>query len=338
MKRAVLAGGWDADLVDAPIPKPKADWVLIKVHAAPMCTEYKAFVTGKKMDYLGHEAVGEVVEVAQPGRVKEGDRVVAMPSHGCGKCNLCISGDYIHCENKLDFEKIHGTLEGSATMAQYHLKPDWLLMPIPEGVTYERASLACCALGPSFGALQAMGPNVFDTVMITGAGPIGLAAIVNARFRGARVISVESEPWRVDRAREMGAADVLDPADKDVVRKVREMTAGRGVDYALDCSGSIQAQRLCIDAVRRKGRIAFIGECDEDLCIRVSGDLIRKGVNVMGAWHYNLNHFWRVMKVVQESPIIDKLISHVFPMSHIQEAFEASASHETAKVILKPWE
>jgi threonine dehydrogenase-like Zn-dependent dehydrogenase len=341
MKKAVLLGGRKAGLVDVPDPQPKEDWALVKVHAAPMCAEYKSFVAGQKADFLGHEAAGEVAAIAQPGfssTVKVGDRVVVMPQYPCGKCPLCMAGEYIHCENTYDFAKFTGSREGSATMAQYLLKPSWLLPAIPDGVSYERASLACCALGPSFGAFEAMGLSAFDTVLITGLGSVGLGAIVNARFRGARVIGVESVPWRVSRAKQMGAECVINPADANAVNQIKNLADGRGVDCALDCSGNVQAERLCIDATRRKGKVAFVGECNNDLAIRVSPDLIRKGLTIIGSWHYNLNDFPRIMKVIQGSSLIDLLISHVMPMSKIQEAFELSASHETAKIILKPWE
>src|SRR5438067_5551328 len=88
MKKAVVLGSRKAELVEVPDPRPKEDWVVVKVHAAPMCAEYKAFVGSTAVDRLGHEAAGEVVAVAQPGRVKEGDRVVVMPLYACGKCAL----------------------------------------------------------------------------------------------------------------------------------------------------------------------------------------------------------------------------------------------------------
>jgi len=278
------------------------------------------------------------VAVAQPGRVRVGDRVVVMPQYPCGKCALCVAGDYIYCQDTHDFSAFIGTPEGSATMAQYLLKPDWLLPAIPAGVSYEHASLACCALGPSFGAFQAMNLSAFDTVLITGAGPVGLGAIVNARFRGARAIVVESVPYRVIRAKEMGAACVLDPEDGQIARQIKDLTGGKGVDCALDCSGSVKAERLCIEATRRKGKVAYVGECGDYLPVRVSPDLIRNGLTLIGSWHYNLNDFPLIMKVIQESPLIPLLISHIIPMSQIQKAFELSASHETAKIILKPWE
>ncbi len=183
MRKAVITGERQAGVVDAPDPQPVGNWAVVKVHAAPMCTEYKSYLQGDPVDFLGHEAAGEVVAVAQPGRVDVGDRVVVMPQAGCGVCALCLAGDFIHCEQSAEISRqIYTTGEGRATYAQYLLKPDWLLPKIPDGVSYEHASLACCGLGPSFGAMKAMGVNAFDTILITGAGPVGLGAIVECAF------------------------------------------------------------------------------------------------------------------------------------------------------------
>jgi len=338
MKKAVILGERKAAVVEAPDPQPQADWALVKVHAAPMCTEYKGFVAGTEAASLGHEAAGEVAAVAQPGPVQVGDRVVVMPLFPCGRCWLCLAGDYIHCQSNYDFAAFTGSPEGQGTMAQYVLKPGWLLLPIPDGVSYEHASLACCALGATIGAFEMMGVDAFDTMLIAGAGPVGLGAVVNARFRAARVIVVESHPWRARRAMQLGAEAVLDPGGEDLAAQIRELTHGRGVDRALDCSGVPQAQRLCIDATRRKGKVAFVGESSEAVAIKSSPDLIRKGLALYGSWHYNISLYPRVMQVIAESPLIDRLISHVLPMTDIQEAMELSASRECAKIILKPWD
>jgi len=338
MKKAVIFGKRRAGLVEVPGPRPKEDWVVVKVQTAPMCTEYKKFLTGQKTDYLGHEAAGEVVAVAQPGRVKEGDRVVVMPGYSCGRCPLCAAGEYVYCENKYDFAKFIGTLEGSATMAQYLLKPSWLLTPIPDGISYEHASLAICTLGPTFGAFDLMNVGPFDTVLITGAGPVGLGGIVNARFRGARVIVAEFHSWRVKKAKELGAEVVIDPRSDNCLEQIKALTGGLGVDKAVDCSGIVAAHRICIDATRRKGHVAFVGACSEETPITIWSDMIQKGLTLHGSWHYNLSRFPEIMKVIQHSPLIDQLISHIFPLSEIQEAFEISASHNCAKIILKPWE
>ncbi len=99
MKKAVIRGKQHVELVEAPEPQPKEDWALVKVMITPMCTEYKMYKSGHQSEFLGHEAVGEVVAVAQPGRVRVGDRVVVMPQYPCGECALCVAGDYIHCEH-----------------------------------------------------------------------------------------------------------------------------------------------------------------------------------------------------------------------------------------------
>ena len=339
MLKAIVAGERQAAVIDVPEPHPKENWAVVKVHVAPMCTEYKAFVAGSRSEYLGHEAAGEVVAVAQAGRVQVGDRVVVMPQYPCGRCWLCLAGDYIHCQHTVDVAAFTGSPEGRATMAQYVIKPDWLLVPIPDGMSYAHASLACCGLGATFGAFETLACNGFDTVLITGLGPVGLGAVINARYRGARVIGVEANPWRAQRAGELGAEVVLDPADEQIVEQIRDLTHGLGADQAVDCSGTVAAHRLCIDAVRRRGVVAFVGECSADTPLRVSPDMIRKGLTLFGSWHYNLKHAPKIMRMIGETgPQLDRLISHTFPLTQVQAAWEVQASGQCAKVLLKPWE
>jgi len=337
MEKAVITGLRHAGIVKVPMPEPKENWVLVKVHAVPMCTEYKAFVAGRAGAYLGHEAVGEVAAIAQPGPVKVGDRVVVQPQYPCGVCDLCVAGDYIHCRHVVDFEAFTGSREGSATYAQYLLKPDWLLSPIPDDLSYDLAGLALCGLGPSFGAFDAMGVDTFDTVLITGAGAVGLGAVINAAYRGARIIVVESIRYRAERAMALGAEVVIDPGDPDALEQLMALTGGVGADKALDCSGVPAAQRFCIDATRRKGQVAFIGECSDPVELRVSPDMIRKGLTIRGSWHYNLSLYPQIIQVIQRSPVIGQLISHTFPMREVQQALALSASHQCAKIILHPW-
>ena len=338
MKSVVILGERKAGLIDVPDPKAKEDWALVKIHYAPMCTESKHFKSGKNPAYLGHEAVGEVVEVAQPGHVKVGDRVAVMPQYPCGKCSYCLSGEYIFCENNYDYMEFTGLPYRESTYTQYILKPSWLLPKIPDNVSYERAAVYSCGIGISFGAFQAMNLNAFDTVLITGLGQIGLGAIINAKYRGARVIAVESQEYRVNLAKELGADYVINPNDKDAVKKIKDLCNGIGPDCAVDCSGTVAAHRLCIDAVRRKGQVAFIGECYDETTIRISPDMLRKGLKLIGSWFYNLNDFPNIMKVIENSPLVDKLITHIFPFSEIQKAFEVSATFDHAKILLKPWE
>ncbi|NLX37658.1 MAG: zinc-binding dehydrogenase [Chloroflexi bacterium] len=338
MKAVAITGVRQAELIDLPEPHARGHWVVVKVHTAPMCTEYKAWLAGAPTQNLGHEAVGEVVEVAQPGRLHVGDRVVVMPLYACGQCQLCLSGDFIHCQNGTSVEAFTGSPVGSSTYAQYLLKPDWMAPRIPEDMPYDLAGLALCALGPSFGAMDRMNVTALDTILITGLGPVGLGAVVNAAYRGARVIAMDSVPFRAAYARRLGAETVLDPNDTQALQAVLELTTGLGVDKALDCSGTVAAQRFCLDAVRRRGQVAFVGECNEPLELIVSPDLLRKGIAVLGSWHYNLNLYPQVLQVIRRSPVAAQLISHTFPLSQVQQALALSATHETAKIMLHPWE
>lgn len=336
MKRAAITGVRHAELLDTAIPEPKEDWVLVKVHAVPLCTEYKSWVKGT--EYHGHEAAGEVVKVAQPGKVKVGDRVVVMPGAPCGKCALCISGEYIHCENWYNHHEFTGLAHEGDTHVQYLVKQDWLLVPIPDGVSYEMGALACCGLGPTFGAMENMNVVTGETVLITGAGPVGLGGVINGKYRGTRVISVEALAYRQAKAKELGADLVLDPNDPEIHSKIMNFTDGLGVDASLETAGQVEAQRLCIDVTRRRGQVSLVGECADDLAITASRDFIRKGIALKGQWHYNLNGVFKIMKVIADYPMAEKLITHVMPMSQIQEALTISAAHECGKIMLQPWQ
>ncbi len=316
MKKAVILGERRAGLVEVPVPQPKEDWVLVQVCASALCTEYKSYLVGRELQLGGHEGVGEVAAVAQPGRVKVGDRVVILPQYPCGKCALCKSGDYVYCENNIDFEDYIGSKNGSGTFAQYILKPDWLLPPIPDGVSYVHATMAIDGIGASFGAFQAIDIGASDILLITGLGPVGLGAVVNACFRGTRVIGVEPVPWRRERALQMGAEVVFDPAEPDLLEKIRGLTEGTRRDLRFGLLGKIRNPNGSASMQSGgRGRVAFVGESNDELVIHVSPDMIRKGLTVVGSWLYNLGDYPKVMQVIQESPLIDLLVSHVLPMS-----------------------
>jgi L-iditol 2-dehydrogenase len=179
--------------------------------------------------------------------------------------------------------------------------------------------------------------DAFDTVLITGMGPVGLGGVINAVTRAARVLAVERFPYRAQLAKELGAEAVIDPESEDPLAQVLELTGGEGVDKAIDCSGAAAAQRLLIDATRRRGQVAFVGEGGE-LSLQVSQDLIRKGLTLHGSWHYNLADVPHVMQVIRRArPLLDRLITHRFPMEGVTDAFELQMAGECGKVLLDPW-
>lgn len=341
MKKAAVFGPRQGGVVDAPDPEAGENWVVVKIHTAPMCTEFKTYVAGKNTPYLGHEAAGEVVEVAQPCRVEVGDRVVVMPQTSCGQCQLCLKGEYIHCQDLATPPTQSGADEGRATMAQFMLNQDWLLVPIPDDLSFDHASMACCGLGPTFGAVQraALGPD--DTLLITGLGPVGLGGVINGTHRGARVIGVDTNKYRASKALELGAVDVIDPTDPDALQRALALTRdGRGVDHSIDCSGVVAAHRFCIDVTRRKGTVSFVGESgQDDTPIQVSTDMLRKGLSLHGSWHYNLADTPHILRVIAANAAkLDRLITHRFSLERVADAWEVQASGRCAKVLLKPWE
>lgn len=341
MKKIVISGERRAEVIDVPDPMPKENWVVIKIETAPMCTEYKSFLSGGPAANLGHEAAGEVVAIAQPGRVQVGDRVAVMPQTACGTCDLCLSGEYIHCQDSINFGEFFGTTDGAATYAQYVVKPDWLLVPIPDGVSYDHGAMACCGLGPTFGALERVHASASDTILITGLGPVGLGGVINATHYGATVIGVDSNQFRADLALALGATAVVNPTDDHALAQILAMTRdGRGVDHAVDCSGVVDAHRLAIDATRRHGTVSFVGESgSRETPLNISNDMIRKGLHLHGSWHYNRKDTSKLMHIIAENgPKLDKQISHRFTFDQIQEAFELQLTGKSAKVLLKPWQ
>ncbi|WP_436927478.1 zinc-dependent alcohol dehydrogenase [Halosimplex amylolyticum] len=336
MKKVEITGEREAAIVDVPEPEPVEDWVKVRVEAAPMCTEYHTWEAGHS-GLMGHEAAGEVAAVDQPSDVEVGDRVVVMPQTPCGTCELCRSGDYIYCENNHDYEEFTGQETGNETMSQYVLKQDWLLVPIPDGVSYTHAGMACCGLGPTYGANERMNVSGVDTVLISGAGPVGLGGVINTTHRGAQVIVSEPNEFRADLARELGADAVVNPLE-DGKEEIKALTDGAGVDKAIECTGLAPAQRFAIDALGRRGELTFVGEGGE-LEINVSNDMLRNGLDLHGQWHYNRGLAPGVMSVIQANE--DKLetfITHEFPMGDVNEAFELQSEQETGKVVLHPWE
>jgi threonine dehydrogenase-like Zn-dependent dehydrogenase len=336
MKVVVVTGEQSFRIEDQPTPRARGDLVVVKIHVAPMCTEFKAYKSGAMGHPFGHEAAGEVVEVAQPGAARVGDRVVVMPQYPCGRCALCLRGDYIHCQSSLKVKDILGSEWGTDTYAEYLVKQDWLLVPIPEGMSYEHASMACCGFGPTFGGMELTAVDAFDTVLVTGLGPVGLGAVINARYRGARVVGVESNRCRAELARALGAETVLDPVAEDIPRRAAELTGGRGVDAAIECSGVGAAAVSCIRSVRRRGRVALVGGSG-DFTLNGWGDVISKGLSLFGAWHWNLGHTSRIMKVIADSgALIDRMVTHRFPMSRVGEAWDLQLQGNCGKVLLYP--
>jgi L-iditol 2-dehydrogenase len=342
MKTVQIRGRGDCGLIDKPVPSIDRNYVLVKTQVAPMCNEYVAYkdlvyLERNRPDSLGHELAGEVVEAPPGASVRVGDRVVALCGFPCGQCEPCRRGYYSHCAGTEDPLEVCGSASGECGFAQYAIKPDWMLEPIPDGMSYEHASMACCGLGPTFGAMERTQVDAFSTVLITGLGAVGLGGVITAKFRGATVIGVVRTPYRAELARKLGCDIVLNPLDGNVLEQVRSVTGGSGVDVAIECSGQNEYQRLAIDAVKRLGSVAFLAEPGE-VTLNVDADLVQKGVSITGSLDINRADAGRLLAMIRAIPEqIDQFITHRLPLTRIADAFERQLAYECGKIVLYPW-
>lgn len=136
---------------------------------------------------------------------------------------------------------------------------------------------------------------------------------------------------------DIGVAAAIDPSAEGALKEVVDLAGGVGPDKAIDCSGVAAAQRLAIDATRRRGQVSFVGESGE-LPVKISQDLIRKGLTLHGVWHWNLCDTPRMMQTIAAAgAMLDKVITHTFPMSRVADAWELQMTHQCGKVLLYPW-
>jgi L-iditol 2-dehydrogenase len=335
VKVATITGRRSAAVVDRPEPHAVGDIVKVQVLVAPACTEWRHYRDGETKETLGHEAAGIVVDAAGSSRVREGERIVVMPQHGCGRCALCQAGDHIHCRDQRDVLAESGSETGTATYGQFVIKPDWLLLPVPDDVPLIQASLACCGLGPTFGAMERMQVDALDTVLVSGCGPVGLGALVNAAVRNARAIALEPHPHRAELARALGAFAVVDPTAVDALEQIRELTGGHGAEASIETSGAPSAAPLLVEATRARGRIAF-NSWNGTIAVN---DLVGRGLELHGCWHWNHQcDGERMFETIRRAgPLLDRLITHRVPLDDVAAAWELQLTGECGKVLLFPW-
>ena len=337
MKHAVVTGKNQCGLEEVDDPQVAENYVKVKIHSAPLCTEFHLFEKGDARPLGGHEAAGEVVDIGPSvNMVKTGDRVVVMPQSGCGVCDLCTSGDHIYCETKKDPKAICGNETGTTTYAQYCVQQDWLLVPIPDDLSYDHASMACCGFGPGFNAMQTMRVMPTDTVLISGLGPVGLGTAAIALYRGARVLGLDMNPYRVELAREMGVEAVVDPTRDSALDEIMDLTDGKGVDKSVECSSVDTAPDFLVKAAARRGQIASPGWGGPMNAREINA----KGLTVHGCWHWNHQRDTQAMMgtIRGAKVLLDKFITHTFPFTQVQQALETRSTNTCGKIILHPWE
>jgi len=335
MKAAATTGPGRVEILDQPEPRAFGDLVVVKILVAPLCTEFKDRRAGHVSDAIGHEAAGVVVDAGSSTRVRTGDRVAVMPQYACGQCWLCQAGDHIYCPNQRDVLAQSGSTYGTATLAQYILKPDWLLIPVPADVSLRHAVMACCGFGPTFTAHRRIDSSSVDTVVVSGCGPVGLGGIVQGRYRGATMLALETHPYRMELAAALGAAQVIDPRDPGAIDEVRKVTDGRGAAAGIETSGAPTAAALLARTIRSRGQMSIVAWTQE---LALPG-IVPLGLDVHGCWHWNHQQhapdMWTTIRATTGA--IDTLITHEFDLDDLTAAMDVQDTGACGKVFVLPF-
>lgn len=334
MNVVAITGPGQVELVNRPDPVVDDNYAVIRIDSAPMCTEWRSFQTGRVTDTLGHEAAGVVVAVGPRCAVRMGTRVVVMPQDPCGRCELCLAGNYIRCQSTRNPLDVCGSPNGRATFAQLCIQQDWMLLPIPDDVSTLHAAMACCGLGPAFGAIERMNVTPNDTVLVSGLGPVGLGVVICAAARGSRVIGLEPNPFRASLAKELGAECVIDPTADDAHVRLMDVTSRRGADFSVETSSTDSGPGFLHSCTKIGGQMASIG-WGGPVNMR---DIVGRGVSIFGQWHWNhVNDGEAMFRLIRRvEPLLDRFITHRFALSDVQKAFEVQASGTCGKVVLLP--
>jgi threonine dehydrogenase-like Zn-dependent dehydrogenase len=237
-----------------------------------------------------------------------------------------------------DFELYGFSWDYPGGMAEYTLAREERLFKIPDNVTYEEASLVepvSVAYHGVWGSGGGAAPH--DRVVVFGAGPIGLFAMLSCKASGAPVIIVEPQAFRRKMAQDLGADVVLDPTDGDLVEPVLDHTGGRGATMVLECSGSNGALAATLDVIGKQGRIVLIGQsAGRKIPIEI-GKAIFERTTIIGS-SGSPYYFPRTLTFMSRR-LVDLLavVTHQFPLSEIQGAFELGKSGaDCAKILVLP--
>ncbi|OZM76924.1 zinc-binding dehydrogenase [Pseudonocardia sp. MH-G8] len=335
--------GRGADYVrDLPDPKADEGRVVVQVAAASLCGtdrevyEWTPSAQAFHLDLpvvLGHEGAGTVVEVGSGVTgLAVGDHV-ALESHlACGRCYPCRTGDAHTCE-RTGIIGMH--IDG--VFAEYMAAPQAICVRLPDAVPLQTGALLESA-GVAVHAVQRSGYAVAgSSVLVSGAGPVGLVVAHLARLMGAaHVVVVEPNAFRRRHAERL---DVLAlPPGAEVVERCRELAGRRGgFDVAFECSGAPGTLPVLFEAVRREATVVTVGHPSGPAEIDIAASINKKGITLRGIFGRRLWETWEQTLLLLDSGRLDLdwLITHRLSLSRIDEGIELLTG-EACKVLLQP--
>ena len=349
MKIVQFHGDRRVSVEEAPEPEPSDGLAVIKVISSTICgTELAMYTDLTALDGMlngGHEATGIVWKTAPGSRLKEGARVAIYPDLGdrCGKCANCYRGVWLRCQN------LGPRPEGVVgAHAQFAVRREDCCIELPDDISFEQGALLVDCVGTPYRGIRRLGVNGFDTVLITGQGPLGASAAMLCRRLGARIIATEVNDARLDRAPHFGVDHAINPTREDPLARVMELTGGQGVDKAIDFTGFPEPQNLCLDATRGGGAVGFLGLKYEPgtvgtvgrgrpTPVRVLDQLLLKEMTLISSWCVTPDQLLELFDLVREGLPIDRLITHRFGIDDAATAYETTFGGPGTKVMIDPW-
>lgn len=341
MMGATLPGNSTVEMKEFEIPKPGHGQVVIQTKATTICGSdirciYREHVGKGPEGYMpgtiaGHEPCGIVVEEGEGlKRFKKGDRVIVYHISGCGVCNDCRRGYYISCTS--EHRKAYGW-QRDGGMAPYILAEEKDLIALPDELTYKDGAQVACGFGTVYEAIEKIGVCGNDAVLVTGLGPVGLAALMLAKVMGAnQLIGIEMNEYRIELAKKLGLVDHVFKPDDNALENILKVTGGHGVERAIDASANDGGRALAIRATRNWGKIAFVGEggtCN----FNPSPDIIHGQKTIFGSWVTSL---WRMEELVERlvrwNIHPEDLITDEFALEQAGEAYELMAGGQCGKI------
>jgi len=327
MKAAVLHGIHDLRIESRPVPKPKTGEALIRVRAVGVCgSEIHYYRDGRIGSVVvdrpvvpGHEFAGEVAALG-PGvkNLSVGQRVAVEPGAACGKCEFCVQGKYHVCRHM----RFCGMPGQDGAYCGYIAWPARLCHDLPAGVSFGAgAMIEPAAVG--FQAVTVAPIPLGGTALVIGCGSIGLVTLQAALLSGAsRVFATDVLDCRLKVAKSLGAEAVFNPKRVDVVKKVMELTGGRGVDVAYEAFGSAETFQQAIDATKPGGCAGLIGIPSEDLLPLNLHDARRKETTVQLVRRF-VHQYPNVIAMLKARKLnLDYLITHRFPLERVEDALK----------------
>ncbi len=260
MRGIVFHGERQVELVEFPDPVPGPDDVIIQVQASGMCGtdlhKYRGPRAEARPEIGGHEPAGTVVAIGSAVASSWlGQSVMIHHYIGCSRCDQCRAG-WPHLCREGPRIMGHDTHGSHADLMSVPLRT---VQSLPQGLSFLAAAAIGCGTGTAWGALERLGLRGEDTIAIFGQGPVGLSATQLAAAQGARVIALDIEPRRLARAREFGAAELINPSEVPVPEAVRDLTRGHGVSRSLETSGASSAAAQALEVLDTWGVACWVG-------------------------------------------------------------------------------